>query len=309
VASSEPAVPAEQEDQRFELGIAARGVLMGLAEVVPGVSGGTMAFITGIYGRLIAALASFGPASIGMLFRPLEFIRHHHIGFLGSLALGMIVGVLFFARVMKSLIEHYPPVVWAFFAGVILMSVVVIGSARSVRRLALWAPLGMIAGLALLWIPINPTQAGLFEVFLGGAVAVCAWILPAVSGSYMLLILGLYEQVLTAVAELDVMVLFALLSGCAVGLLLFVQLLAWVLKHHEDVLMSFLTGFMAGSIVKLWPWQVAGEAAAQTDALQRLMTPANYAAAGAHPYVLLACGAFACGAVGLWWLNKITHRQ
>lgn len=298
-----PPLAADASNPMKLQGIVGRGMFMGLAEVVPGVSGGTIALITGIYPRLVAALASFGPRSIALLRTPRAFALHHDLGFLLSLALGMGIGILLFARVMAYLLIHYQPLVWAFFSGVILMSVIVIARQRERARLLLWLPLGLMCGLALMWLPVAEQQHGLLLLFFGGAVAVCAWLLPAVSGSFMLLALGLYGTVITGVAEFNLPVIFSVAAGCAVGLLLFAKLLAWVLDGYTEQVLSFLTGFMLGSVAKLWPWQDQSV----SHGWERLLAPAQYGAAAAGDAYLP--GAIVCallGAAGLWLLSRYT---
>ncbi|XOV82047.1 MAG: DUF368 domain-containing protein [bacterium] len=279
-----------------------RGLLMGLAEVVPGVSGGTMAFITGIYYELVRSLASFGPGSVVLLTQPLVFARHHNLRFLTALAAGMLAGVLLFAQLMDYLLANYQPVVWGFFSGVIAMSVFVIGRNRAPGTLLTYGVVGLVCGIGLLWLPVATAQPALWMFFIGGLIAVCAWLLPAVSGSYMLLAMGLYPAVIDAVAQFDVQVLTVLISGCALGLLLFSKSLAWLLRHHQEPLLALLTGFMLGSLANLWPWQQVAEVASD-----KWLLPAGYAVVqGASPYVLFTAGAFACGVVAIGQLDKFT---
>ena len=279
-----------------------RGMLMGIAEVVPGVSGGTMAFVTGIYSELISTLAKFGARSVLMVRQPVVFYTAHNLRFLFSLGIGMLLGVLLFAQVMQFLLSHYQPMVWAFFSGVIAMSVIVIGRMRPPRALLIWAPLGLLAGASLLWLPVGAEEAGLLEIFVGSALAVCAWLLPAVSGSFVLLALGLYDQVIHAIAALEWSILLTVAAGCASGLLVFAKLLAWLLRSHREPLLSFLTGFMLGSIAKLWPWQ---------NTAGGLLSPTAYASlyeGSTHVGSTQVEGAaivFVAGALLLWLLTKL----
>ncbi len=276
---------------------------MGLAEVVPGVSGGTIALITGIYRQLVEALASFGPDSLSYITRPKAFIERHHLPFLLWLGLGMGLGILLFGNLMSYLLANYAPLVWAFFFGVILMSVWIIGRERRRSTLLIAAPLGLLFGLALLWLPVASANAGLLPLFFGGAVAVCAWLLPAVSGSYMLLVMGLYETVIHAVAEFDFVVIGTVALGCAAGLLVFAKLLAWLLARYYEPVLSLLTGFMLGSVVKLWPWQDAGHA----RVIDALVTAETYEVLTGQPgRVALAVVCAIVGGLGIWALSKVT---
>ena len=272
---------------------------MGLAEVVPGVSGGTMALITGIYERLIDTIASFSHRSVVMLLRPTEFYVHHNLSFLLPLMVGMMVGVFVFAQVMGYLLDHYKPVVWSFFCGVILTSVVVIGRRRRLVFLATYGVLGLVLALALVLLTASQFAATPLSFFLGGMVAVSAWILPAVSGSYIMLILGLYEPALAALRNLDWLLLSSLVVGCAVGLLSFVRLLNWLIKHWYEQLLALLTGFMLGSVVNLWPWQQVA-----ASSLERIITPSSYAALGHEPFILLVIAALVLGSLFLWLVSK-----
>jgi putative membrane protein len=290
---------------RHTAGIAGRGVLMGLAEVVPGVSGGTMAFITGIYPDLVSSLARFGLSSVPMLAQPGKFYAHHNLRFLLSLGLGMVLGVLLFAQLMHFLLVAFQPLVWAFFSGVIAASVIVIGRVRAPKALWGWAPVGLLLGILLLWLPVAAGEHGLLGLFFGSAIAVCAWLLPAISGSFVLLTLGMYDQVISAIAELNWPVLFTVLAGCVSGVLLFVRLLSWLLHHFREALLSFLTGFMLGSLPKLWPWQDAEQA----PGLSQLISPQSYAALFDAPaQTLFAVFLFAVGALMLWYLGKLGER-
>jgi len=288
--------------QPSDMGVAGRGVLMGLAEVVPGVSGGTMAFISGIYPALVGALATFGPGSLPMLARPLQFWEHHNLRFLLVLAAGMGLGILIFAQLMHFLLAHYQPLVWAFFSGVIAMSVVVIGRFRRPGQLLSWGALGLLLGLSLLWLPALQSDPALWLVFVGGAVAVCAWLLPAVSGSYVLLALGLYAPVIDALAGFNLPVLATLTAGCALGLLMFAKALAWLLRHYSEALLSLLTGFMLGSVPKLWPWQLSAAEGLGVE----FLSPQHYAAAsGQSSHALAALLMFVLGGIALWLLSRL----
>ena len=280
-----------------------RGMAMGLAEVVPGVSGGTIALITGIYRILIESLASFGINSFALLTDFSRFIAHHRLNFLLTLAIGMGAGIVVFSQLMRYLLEFYAPVVWAFFFGVILLSVWVIGKERSRDQLVRYFPAGAIAGVALLLVQPVAGEVALWQIFVGGAIAICAWILPAVSGSYMLLVLGLYETVIVAISEFDVVTVAVLGAGCASGLLVFVRLLKWLLGRFHEQLISFLCGFMAGSLLNLWPWQ------AESGAIgERLLSPHAYAQLNGADALLFACLlSCAVGSFLIWQLAKFSQ--
>ncbi len=271
---------------------------MGIAEVVPGVSGGTIAFVSGIYQELVATLAGLSKQSPLDFFRdPAGYWRERNLSFLLVLGFGMVCGILAFAHLLKVALSIMAPVVWAFFFGLILASVWYIGSRRSVARLATFGVGGLIAGLLLTQLPTAGDSQAMWLYFLGGVIAVCAWLLPAVSGSFMLLALGLYAPVLAAVSDLNLPVLATVAAGCAVGLLLFARLLSWLLQRYEDALLALLSGFMLGALANLWPWRLDGS----------WHLPDAYAATGHDPFisgVLLACLAGVLALLGLVRLDR-----
>ena len=208
-----------------------KGMAMGAADVVPGVSGGTIAFISGIYGQLLDALAKM-PAGLLLLLkgRVREAWSLVHANFLLVLLAGIATSILTLARLITWLLEHQAIPLWSFFFGLILVSCWLVG--RTIRH---WGPGSL--------------------VFFAGAIAICAMILPGVSGSFLLLLMGLYQFVLDAVKgfELDVVAVFAL--GCLFGLLGFARLLKMALERFHDLTLALLTGFMLGSLNKVWPWK------------------------------------------------------
>jgi putative membrane protein len=281
-------------------GIFARGLGMGIAEVVPGVSGGTIAFVSGIYFELVHALAQFGPRSLVLLREPRAFFEHHNLGFLLSLAAGMGLGVVLFARLMHYLLDTAPVLVWAFFFGLIAASVVFIGRQRRPRHLLLFGSCGFLLGLGFMFLPQAGSDGGLVAIFFGGVVAVCAWLLPAVSGSFVLLALGLYERVIAAIAGFELITLGVLACGCASGLLVFAKVLSWLMRRFYDKLLSLLAGFMLGSLVKLWPWRLP-----EVTGFEGLVSPSAYAAAtGMQAFAGSALVAVALGTLALWLLTR-----
>lgn len=237
-----------------------RGLAMGVAEVVPGVSGGTVAFITGIYIRLLTAFNEITPDLI-------RTYRNHGVAsvwhkvdgnFLCVLFLGMGLSILTIARVVSKLLSEYPVLIWAFFFGLIVASVYVVGKqVDSWRRdtILMFLVGGTIGGIVTRVAPIDlPPE--LFYFFIGGVIAICAWILPGLSGSFILLILGLYGFVIEAIRVLDLTVIISMGAGCAVGLLSFSHLLTFLFRRYRDHTLALLTGFMLGALVKVWPWKI-----------------------------------------------------
>lgn len=280
------------------LGLLVRGMAMGVAEIVPGVSGGTIAFITGIYHEFVRTLAGFGLGSLRLLATagPVAFWRHHNLSFLLVLAVGMLVSIVLFARLLGHWLMVVPTLVWGFFFGLIVMSVVQIGRGLAPRDLLRFGAIGCLAGLLLTAVDPLQQQTAQWVFFVGGVIAVSAWMLPAVSGSFMLLILGLYQPTIEALNGWRWGVLLSLAAGCVTGVLAFSKALSWMLSRHREPLVATLTGFMAGSVVRLWPWTYDGQ----------LLTPGAYQlTAGNDALVLAACVAAVAGAGAVWLLSRM----
>lgn len=270
---------------------------MGIAEVIPGVSGGTIAFISGIYDELLGSIARFGPASFGVLRQQGVggFWQQHNLSFLLALAVGMGLSLVTVARVVKSALETSPPLVWAFFFGLIVASIFVLMRGLKWQQVLLFGGLGLLVGIVLSRLSPANLDVQWWMLVPGGMLAVTAWILPGISGSLMLLLMGLYPAVLAAVASFDVVMLGSLAAGCALGLLLFARALVWLLGHFRGPVLAVLTGVMAGSLVKLWPWQ-------GSDA--QLMLPSRYALEVSDPMTLSAFSLMALGVLAVALLAR-----
>ena len=253
---------AVQRTTRGQIALFGRGVAMGLAEAVPGVSGGTIAFITGIYDELVRSLAAFS----GLRFAPgsawsdgwTGFARRYNLAFFAVLGAGMAVGFVVLAQLMLVLLEGRPVFVAGFFFGLIAASVLVVGAQSNWRWLLTLGVVGV--GLGLLATAFGEpgavrTEAPMAMFFIGGALAATAWVLPGVSGAFVLLLMGLYKPTLEALAGLDVGVIAAFAAGLVIGLLAFSKLLSWLLERARAAVLALLTGFMAGSLVELWPFR------------------------------------------------------
>ena len=251
---------------------ALKGFGMGAANVIPGVSGGTVALLTGIYSEIVAALDSVtGKETWSDLLhgRFREFWRDIHGPFLLSLGLGVLASIFSLAKLMTWVLAHYPILTWAFFFGLIASSAVVMF--RDIRgwdfRSVLFALCGAVLGVALCTLTPTRTPDGAFFLFICGALAICTMILPGISGSFILLILGKYDFVMRAVSGLDIPVLLVFGLGCIIGLLAFAKFLHWLLDRWEKQTMLVLLGFVTGSLVKVWPW--ADRSAAEAAQLLR----------------------------------------
>ncbi|MBL1377605.1 DUF368 domain-containing protein [Zobellella iuensis] len=235
-----------------------KGMAMGAVDVVPGFSGGTVALITGIYDRLLGALAAMPQAAMLVARgRIKDAWRACQAGFLATVLLGVITSVFSLAGVISYLMVEYPVLLWSFFFGLVLVSVYLVG--REVSRWSLSPLLGFALGLGLaIWITLAAPlqlQADPLTLFFAGAVAISAMLLPGVSGSFILVLLGLYPVVLGALKNLEVGILAVFCAGCLLGLLCFSRLLSWMLTHLRDLALAFLTGMLLGSLGKVWPWK------------------------------------------------------
>ena len=273
-------------------GVGVRGLAMGAADVVPGVSGGTIAFITGIYTELLDSLSRIGPHTLGILFREgvAAAWRQVNGNFLLALFSGILISIFSLAKVISFLLEHYPIVVWGFFFGLILASVFPI--ARRVPQWTWQCGLALLLGVlgAVLVSEMRPTEIAATPVtlFFSGAIAICAMILPGISGSFILLMIGIYPQVITSVHEMDIGALFWFAAGAGCGLLLFSRLLSWLMHRFPSITLSALVGILLGSLKIVWPWKLqdpAGVGAGQ-EALAPTMTnvlPGEFARVSGEP--------------------------
>ncbi|MFM7696574.1 MAG: DUF368 domain-containing protein [Vulcanococcus sp.] len=238
------------------------GLAMGSADVVPGVSGGTMAFILGIYGQLLEAISGFDLELLALLRRGAwqQAAQRIHLGFLIPLVCGLAGSVLLLVRPITWLYEHQPAELFSLFFGLI------VGSILLIARHAHWGRSGLVAMAAevlgaLLLVTRTPVTMphDPFTLFWSGAVAIMAMILPGVSGSFLLLVLGQYQHVMESVKGLDLGTLVPFALGCATGLLLFVRLLKWLLERWHGQTVALLVGFMVGSLWKIWPFRTVLE--------------------------------------------------
>lgn len=281
-----------------------RGIAMGAADVVPGVSGGTIAFITGIYDELLHSLGRCGPGSLVVLFRQgiPAFWRHINGNFLLAVFGGILLSVKTFASIISFCLENYPVLVWAFFTGLIAASVVLLLKTQTSWRWRDWGAclLGAIFVIAISVAKPAHLPGEWWIVFLGGFVAICAMILPGISGSFILLLAGLYPVVLNAVNDMEFGLLASFMGGCICGLLVFSRFLSWLLDNYHQTTLAVLIGFLIGSLNVTWPWKVAAENVAGDEfasAVQMNVSPFSYEDfTGLDPQVALV---FASAIVGL----------
>ena len=243
------------------LSLALRGFAMGASDVVPGVSGGTMALILGIYEELIDSIRNLtqpGFLKTVFRFRLREALALSNWQFLAAVGTGILLAVFSLARGLEWVLEHHPVLLWSFFFGLVLASVVIVS--QRINRLTALLALIMIASAAgVYWlvglVPAQTPDTWWF-VFLSGALAICAMILPGISGAFILVLLGKYEYLLNALNRGDILTIGLVMAGAVVGLVTFAQLIGWLFKRFHDITISLLTGLMLGSLRKLWPWKI-----------------------------------------------------
>lgn len=248
------------------LTVGIKGACMGAADVIPGVSGGTIAFITGIYDQLVGSIASINAEAFRLLLqgRFKAFWRHINGGFLLSLIAGIGLSVITLAGLMQMLLTTYPIQTWAFFFGLIVASSIFIlrGISGWHLREYIMVILGVLLGATVCTLSPTQTPDGLWFIFLSGAIAICAMILPGISGSFILLILGKYQYMMGCISDLvsgtdvarNLMVLGVFAVGALVGIIGFSKLLHWLLARWNKEVLIVMAGFIIGSLVKIWPW-------------------------------------------------------
>lgn len=240
-----------------------KGMAMGAADVVPGVSGGTIAFISGIYEELITSINSIDLS----LFKTLRkegfksFWNQVNGNFLLALFVGIFISVFSLAKFLSWLLENEPVLLWSFFFGLVLASVFFVG--KEIKKWNIGTIAIFIGGAVVAYIitelPPNENVESLPYLFLSGALAVCAMILPGISGAFILVLLGSYKTILDAVHERDVKIVLVVIFGAVFGLLSFARLLKWMFSHYKNLTLALLTGFILGSLNKIWPWKTVLE--------------------------------------------------
>ncbi|ASI91722.1 DUF368 domain-containing protein [Vibrio mediterranei] len=285
-----------------------KGMAMGAADVVPGVSGGTIAFITGIYDTLLESIRRINPSIFGIWKRDGFKAAFDHINgfFLIALFGGILTSILSLAKFISWALETHPVPVWSFFFGLIMVSVYHMIKQVEQKTLSRFVFLLLGAVFAYSITVLKPLQMDptSINIFFAGCIAICAMILPGISGSFILLLLGMYTPVLGAVKglQIDVMALFAM--GCLIGLLSFSHVLSWLLKRYRDFALVFLTGLMLGTLPKLWPWKETiswriNSKGEQVPLIQENLSPFNFESVTGQPSQLAIAIVLMLAAVGL----------
>ena len=280
-----------------------KGMGMGAADVVPGVSGGTIAFIVGIYDELIDSIKSINMNSLKLLFtgKFTEFFKSINAGFLLSVLLGIGISVFSLAKIITWLLIDHPILVWSFFFGLVLASSWFVS-----KGIKLWnwkTILSFIVGVGVAYYITIATPAetpsNLLFIFLCGAIAICAMILPGISGSFILVLLGKYFFVMEAVKTLDITIIAVFGAGACVGITSFSRILSFALKHFRNITLAILTGFMFGSLNKVWPWkEVVTEGGENLMKFEQNILP--------NEYVLEAVVLMLAGFILVYLLEKLS---
>lgn len=248
-----------QRSLKDYLVISFKGLAMGAADAVPGVSGGTIAFISGIYEELINTISNVNASLFKTLFSKgiKAFWQQANGNFLLALLSGIIISFVSFMKLAKYLLEHHPVLIWSFFFGLIVASIYFVG--KQITKWNLVSIIALIIGAGIAFyiskLPSLGTNDNPWFLFFAGAIAICAMILPGISGSFILIILGAYKTLSDAIHDIDIKKIVIFGTGAVVGLLSFSHVLKWLFKHYHNVTLALLTGFIFGSLNKVWPWK------------------------------------------------------
>jgi putative membrane protein len=291
---------------------------MGVADVIPGVSGGTIAFITGIYEELVHSISEIDRASLRLLseFQFASFWKKINGRFLATVLAGVITSLVLLSSMMLFMLKHYPIMTWSFFFGLIVMSFPLI--LRKIKKWNLGSSMGFVLGIVLAYLitVFSPVQSpdNLFFIFLAGAISICALVLPGISGVFMLLLIGKYQYIITALNEFNILVILVFTIGCLSGLLGISRLLTWALTHYHQVAIALLSGFMIGALNKVWPWRKVLEYATNSKGDQivvfdKSVLPWDYlSVTGKDPQLFQAIFMMALGVLIVVLIEKIAVR-
>ena len=284
---------------------------MGAADVIPGVSGGTIAFITGIYEELINSIKSIDLKAIKLLltFRFADFWKKINGNFLFSVVGGIGISIFSLARLMTYLLVHHPIEIWSFFFGLIIASSILV--AKEVKKWDIFTIISLLAGgcIAYTITVLSPasTPETWWFIILSGAIAICAMILPGISGAFILLLMGKYAYIIGAVGSLDVGILVLFAIGAISGIISFSHLLSWLLKNYHGLTIALLTGFMVGSLNKVWPWKQTIETYVDRHGVEQVLIEKNVLpqAFQGDPLLMHAIVMVIFGFFLIWGIEKV----
>ncbi|MBD0778696.1 DUF368 domain-containing protein [Maribacter sp. ANRC-HE7] len=294
--------------------ITLKGIAMGAADVVPGVSGGTIAFISGIYEELITSINNIKPSLITTWKNEGFKASWQKLNgnFLVALFLGIFISLFSLATLVSWLMENEPILLWSFFFGLVAASIFFVG-----KEITKWNPatviillLGAAVAYFVTTLPASEHATSLPYLFMSGALAVCAMILPGISGAFILVLLGSYKTILDAVHERDVKVIITVALGAIFGLLSFAKLLKWMFSNYKNLTLALLTGFIVGSLNKIWPWKLILETKTIGDKIITLkeqnVSPFHFEG---EPNLMLAIVAVTIGFSLIFILEKIASKK
>ncbi|NOZ49012.1 MAG: DUF368 domain-containing protein [Chloroflexi bacterium] len=296
------------------LGFVARGFAMGSSDVVPGVSGGTMAFILGIYEELIESIRAIAqPAFVQSVLklRLRDSLQILNWPFLVSVFTGILLAILTLARGLAWLLENQPVLIWSFFFGLVLASIVTVS-----KRVSRWSPpllllllLGAVGAYLLVGAVPAQTPETWWFLIISGALAICAMILPGISGAFILVLLGKYQFVLDAVNQRDIVSLALVAGGAAVGIISFAQILGWLFKRYHNATVAALTGLMLGSLRKIWPWKITVESMLDRHGKEIPLLQHNVLPQALSNEVMMALALAVIGAVAVLLLDRLARHS
>ena len=274
-----------------------KGIAMGAADVVPGVSGGTIAFISGIYEELIDSINNINLGALKILRKEgfKTFWNHINGTFFVFLFSGIILSIASLAKGVTYLLEAHPVLIWSFFFGLIIASIFLVGKTIKKWNSGVWLSLIIGAGIAFYISSIQHVAhvEASWYIVLSGALAICAMILPGISGSFILVLLGSYHIVLSAIKDRDLVIISLFGIGCVVGLLTFARVLKFLFSKFKETTIAVLTGFMVGSLYKVWPWKIKmGDAPlvihsnGKEDWMMQNVLPSNFEGDPLLPYAI-----------------------
>lgn len=294
--------------------ITLKGMAMGAADVVPGVSGGTIAFISGIYEELISSINNIDLKLFQILRKEgiQAFWKQLNGNFLSALFLGIFISLFSLAKFLSWLLENEPILLWSFFFGLVGASIFLVG--KEIKKWNLFTVIILFAGAAIAYfittLPPNENVDSLPFLFFSGALAVCAMILPGISGAFILVLLGSYKTILDAVHERQLGMVITVTLGAIFGLLSFARLLKWMFKNYRNATLALLTGFILGSLNKIWPWKKVLETKVFDDKIipivERNILPASY---DGDPKLILALVLAVLGFSLIFILEKVAAKK
>ncbi|MCK0178073.1 DUF368 domain-containing protein [Flavobacteriaceae bacterium S0862] len=295
--------------------ISLKGLAMGAADAVPGVSGGTIAFISGIYEELINTISGVNLSLITTLRKQgfKAFWKQLNGNFISALLIGIVISFVSFMKLAKYLIEYHPILIWSFFFGLIVASIYFVG--KQITNWNIATVLMIIIGTAIAYyvttIPASDVNDSPYFLFFAGALAICAMILPGISGSFILVILGAYKTLSDAIDVLDFKKLALFVGGAIVGLLSFSHVLKWLFKTYHNLTLALLTGFILGSLNKVWPWKEVlswrtNSKGEEVPLLEKSISPLSF---DGEPQVLFAVGLILIGFLTIILLERIGKKS